>query len=40
MFPYSGPLFSVRFVERGDHSWIVAGFVPQSALVLIEPQLQ
>ncbi|TMK15821.1 MAG: hypothetical protein E6G68_10540 [Actinobacteria bacterium] len=40
MFPYSGPLFSVRLIERGDHSWIVAGFVPQSALVLIEPQLQ
>jgi hypothetical protein len=30
--PFSGPLFSVRLAVRGDHSWILAGAVPQSAL--------
>jgi outer membrane lipoprotein-sorting protein len=30
--PYSGPLFSVRLVATGDHAWLLAGAVPQSAL--------
>jgi hypothetical protein len=40
LLPYSGPLFSVAFVERGDHAWIVGGLVPQPALTQIAPQLQ
>jgi len=40
LLPYSGSLFSVRLVERGDRAWIVGGFVPQSALQLVESQLQ
>ena len=30
--PFSGPLFSVRLAVRGDHAWVLAGAVPQSAL--------
>jgi hypothetical protein len=39
LLPYSGPLFSARLVDRGDHAWLVAGFVPQSALARLEPDL-
>ena len=30
--PLSGPLFSIRLEERGDHVWLVYGVVPQAAL--------
>jgi hypothetical protein len=30
--PLSGPLFSIRLEERGDHVWLVYGAVPQAAL--------
>jgi hypothetical protein len=33
LLPLSGPLLSVRLVDRGDHGWLVYGLVPQSALV-------
>ena len=33
LLPFSGSLFSVRLVDRGDHAWLVGGFVPQSALI-------
>ncbi len=38
--PFSGPLFSIRLVTRGDHVWLLAGAVPQSALARTEPQLR
>jgi outer membrane lipoprotein-sorting protein len=37
--PYSGPLVSATIVDRGDHAWILAGAVPQSALARVEPEL-
>jgi hypothetical protein len=37
--PMSGPLLSIRLVERGDHAWLVYGLVPQSALAAVEPKL-
>jgi hypothetical protein len=37
--PFSGPLFSVRLVARGDHDWLLVGAVAQSALADVEPQL-
>jgi hypothetical protein len=37
--PFTGPLFSVRLVQRGDHDWLVYGFVPQSALAAVDGQL-
>ena len=37
--PYSGPLFSIRLVQREGHEWLVYGAVPQSALAAVEPQL-
>jgi hypothetical protein len=39
LLPFSGTLFSVRLVDRGDHSWLVGGFVPQSALVKVQAEL-
>jgi hypothetical protein len=39
LLPFSGPLFSVRLVDRGDHSWLVAGLVPQAALVKVQAKL-
>jgi hypothetical protein len=38
--PYSGPLFSVRSVTRGDHVWLLAGAVPQFTLARMEPRLR
>lgn len=32
LLPLSGPLLSVRLVDRGDHAWLVYGLVPQSSL--------
>jgi hypothetical protein len=37
--PFSGPLFSIRLVARGDHDWVLYGFVPQSALAAVEQEL-
>jgi len=37
--PFSGPLFSIRLVDRGDHGWLIYGLVPQSALVAVENRL-
>jgi hypothetical protein len=39
ILPFSGPLFSIRLVERGDHAWLVYGLVPQSALAAVEGSL-
>lgn len=39
LLPFSGPLFSARLVDRGDHSWVIGGFVPQSALVKLQAKL-
>lgn len=39
LFPYSGPLVSARIVNRGDHTWLVVGAVPQSALVKVQAEL-
>jgi hypothetical protein len=33
LLPLSGPLLSVRLVDRGDHGWLVYGLVPQPALI-------
>ena len=35
ILPISGPLLSIRLVDRGDHGWLVYGMVPQSALVAL-----
>jgi hypothetical protein len=35
----SGNLLSVRLVERGNHTWLVYGAVPQAALAAVEDQL-
>jgi hypothetical protein len=37
--PFSGTLFSVRLVDRGDHQWWLVGAVPQATLAALEPQL-
>ena len=37
--PFSGPLLSIRLVDRGDHGWLLYGLVPQSALVAVENRL-
>ena len=37
--PFSGPLFSIRLVDRGDHGWLIYGLVPQSTLVAAENRL-
>ena len=37
--PFSGPLFSIRLVDRGDHGWLIYGLVPQSALTAVENRL-
>lgn len=39
LLPLSGPLLSVRLVDRGDHAWLVYGLVPQSALVAASREL-
>jgi hypothetical protein len=39
ILPFSGPLFSIRLVDRADHAWLVYGAVPQSALVAVEGSL-
>lgn len=39
LLPFSGPLFSVRAVDRGDHAWIVIGAVPQASLEAVAPEL-
>lgn len=37
--PLSGPLLSVRLVDRGDHAWLLYGFVSQEKLEAVEPKL-
>jgi hypothetical protein len=37
--PLSGPVLSIRMVDRGDHAWLVYGLVPPPALVAVEPNL-
>jgi hypothetical protein len=37
--PFSGPLFSIRLVGRGDHGWLLVGAVPQSRLAAVEFEL-
>lgn len=39
LLPLSGPLLSVRLVDRGDHGWLVYGLVPQSTLVAAAREL-
>jgi hypothetical protein len=39
MLPYAGPLGSVDLVERGDHTWVLAGAVGPGALQVVEPEL-
>jgi hypothetical protein len=39
LLPFSGTLFSIRSVDRGDHSWVVYGAVPQAALDSVAPEL-
>ena len=39
LLPLSGPLLSIRLVDRGDHMWLVYGLVPQSALVAAAREL-
>ena len=39
LLPFSGNLFSIRLVQRGDHGWVVYGAVPQSALAGVEGRL-
>ena len=40
LFPYAGALGSADVVDRGDHSWLVAGLVRPTALAEVEPKLQ
>src|SRR6266540_2526609 len=37
--PFSGPLLSIRLVDRGDHGWLLYGLVPQSTLAAVENRL-
>jgi hypothetical protein len=39
LLPFSGRLFSVRLVSRGDQVWLLAGAVPQAVLAAVEHQL-
>jgi hypothetical protein len=39
LLPFSGPLFSVRLVERAGSSWLLFGAVPQPSLAAVERQL-
>jgi hypothetical protein len=39
LLPLSGPLLSIRLVDRGDHSWLVYGLVAQSSLVAAAREL-
>ena len=39
LLPFSGPLFSVRLVERAGSSWLLFGAVPQQSLAAVERQL-
>jgi hypothetical protein len=39
LLPFSGPLFSARLVDRGDHAWLLLGAVPQSGLIAAAPGL-
>jgi hypothetical protein len=39
LLPLSGPVLSIRLVERADHAWLVYGLVPQAALAAVEPKL-
>jgi hypothetical protein len=39
LLPLSGPLLSIRLEDRGDHTWLVYGLVPQSALVTAAREL-
>ncbi|MGH2557321.1 MAG: LolA family protein [Actinomycetota bacterium] len=39
LLPLSGPLLSVRLVERGDHAWLVYGLVPQASLAAASREL-
>jgi hypothetical protein len=39
LLPLSGPLFSARLVDRGDHGWLLYGAVPQAALAAVAPEL-
>jgi hypothetical protein len=39
LLPLSGPVLSIRLVERADYAWLVYGLVPQSALAAVEPKL-
>jgi hypothetical protein len=39
LLPLSGRLLSIRLVDRGDHTWLVYGLVPQPALVTAAREL-
>jgi hypothetical protein len=39
LLPFNGTLFSARLVDRGDHSWLLVGAVPQSSLERVAPRL-
>jgi outer membrane lipoprotein-sorting protein len=39
LLPFSGTLFSVRTAGAGDHSWLLFGMVPQSALERVAAEL-
>jgi outer membrane lipoprotein-sorting protein len=39
LLPFSGPLFSVRLADRGDHAWLLIGPVPQARLAELERRL-
>jgi outer membrane lipoprotein-sorting protein len=39
LLPYSGPLLSIRLIERGDHDWLVYGLVAQRRLVGVAANL-
>jgi hypothetical protein len=39
LLPLSGPLLSVRLVERGGHAWLVYGLVPQASLAAVSQEL-
>jgi len=39
LLPLSGPLLSVRLVDREDHAWLVYGLVPQASLAAASREL-
>ena len=39
LLPLSGPLLSIRLVDRGGHTWLVYGLAPQSALAAAAREL-